>query len=1049
MTERTIQFSPTIQNQPLFLKVVNVSSLISYGGWLLVVGFIWPYLSDLLSVLGLGASWIIPASIFLSGLVVDLLLRGQKSYKFDSQFWTGKRHGRAALHHPVATLKDLQTPRVRPLKVAKNKTLPAIENEFHVIAPVDFRITGIPIGGLLLEHDGSLRLAFFWHVQTIPSSIRPQKALELATQLRESLRQVPRGESITFRAKTWRSYRERIAQLKDPAVNTNPISKIINHWEVARVLTQTALGRRLTKTVTATATYTTLTGREEAAQDGVEQLVDVFASLWGDAMRMFGVKSTANFNNVPAFLRTGFDNSWSSYNRLLSRQMGLDSTPLTCDQVWAQEYSRYNDGDVPECPFRIVVTSREVKIERKSDLHLKSQLFKMGPPQMDHKHHVLLPGRGEKGLYVAGAVWEEKPLLKYDATSEAHALAQLFWGSAVLNDSDGPTKATAESEVWDTEIVVQYTGVSQDQVRKRAAKLEKESNFARKKAAEKGEISGASNFKLSKTVDDIWALAEGGQVCSVAWTALCYRENPLDADRAVSDLCGLPVCKGFVVPEKQYFPALWKQTLPIYHGALASGPGIGWERRMQDFTEAAASFVPVIADYTRNTTGLEFQSEYGSSPFYVELCPPDASDTTIALAESGAGKSVILSGRACLRYTRGIRSFIVDATQGDVSTFKPVCDALGGGYFNSAERCFNFLQGGDLRRHEHDPEKYEFAVSLLQNQWTQTIPDLAVGGRHDPGLRADYGDICAMLVSAWMRDPEIRRRYDIAFDGGFGSGAWQVMPTLRTFLEWSNSDHFPSDSRTEDNERILADFKSRLGAFLSRPNGERIAKPSDFDTDKPIVVCALGDVNNMSETDALPLISAVLGLTTSAALTYDAVGVEIDEASVLCRYPCVRVAAGGYASGGRKQAIYLGMYGQDLPSIQGEGSSKYIGNCKTLMIGRVTEDASHYLAHPDKGLGLPLNLLQLVDQGSSPPLRREGYSRWVVRYEGKFLVGRYSPSFFQMAITFNGKEIDKLRNPILDKYPNDRLAGYVEFARFLKARSLDSTAKIEQFTRGL
>ena len=1049
MSERTIQFSPTIQNQPLFLKVVSPAALITFVGWGLVVGLVWAYLGDFLKSLGLPSSWIMPCSLYLAGLAVDLLLRGKKNYKFDSQFWSGKAYGRAAPWHPVSTMNDLKTPRIRPLKVAQNKKLPAIENEFHLVAPVDFQITGSSVGGLLLERNGSLRLVFFWQLQTFSSSIRPAKALEVATSLRESLRQVPRGESVTFRALTWRDYQSRLAQLNDPEVNQNQLSKILNSWESSRVLSQTALGRRLKKTVTATATYTTLTGREERAQDGIEQMVDVIASLWGDFTRMLGSKTTANFSNVPAFLRTGYENSWSSYNRLLSRQMGIEAAAMTFDQMWSQEYHRYNDGDVPEAPFKIVVTPREVKIERKSDLHLKSQLFKLGAPQMDHKHHVLLPGRGKKGLYVAGAVWEDKPLLKYSATSEAHALAQLFYGSAVLNDSDGPTKSTAGSEVWDTEIIVQYTGVSQDEIRARAAKLEKESNFARKKTAEKGEVSGASNFKLSKTVDDIWALAEGGQVISTAWMALCYREHPLDADRAVSDLCGLPVCKGFVISERQYFPALWKQTLPIYHGALASGPGIGWERQMQDFTEATASFLPVIADFTRRQTGIEFQSEYGSSPFYLEPCPEDEANGTIVLGESGSGKSVFLSGRLCLNYTRGIRSFVIDATQGDVATFKPVCDALGGGYFNSAERIFNFMQGGDLRRFEHDPEKYEFAFGLLQNQWTQTIPDLAIGGRRDPGLRADYGDISSMLVSAWMRDPEIRRRYDVAFDGGFGSEAWKQMPTLRLFLDWASPQHFPTESQTEDNERILADFKSRFGAFLSRPSGERISKPSDFDTDRPIVVAALGDVNNMSETEALPLISSVLGLTTAAALSYDRVAIEGDESSVLCRYGCYRVAMGGYFSGGRKQGMYPAMYGQDLESLQGEGSSKYIGNTKTLVVGRVAEDSSHYLAHPDKGLGLPLSLLQLVDQGSSEPPRREGYSRWLVRYEGKLIVGRYSPSFFQMAITFNGKKVDRLRDPHLAAHPGDRLAGYVSFARWLKANSLDSTAKIEQFTRGL
>ena len=767
--DRLIQFSPTIQCQPLVFKTVSPSSLITYGGWAVIVGAAWPYTSDLLTSLGITPLWIYPASVYMAGLAADFLLRGKKTYKFDSQFWRGKAHGRAAPRHPVAKMNDLKPPRVRPLKVG-NKQLPAIENEFHIIAPVDFQMSGSSVGALLLEKDGSLRLTFFWEMQMFPSSIRPHKALELATQLRESLRQVPIGESITFRASTWREYKQRFDQLKDPSVNTDLRSQILNDWEASRMLAQTALGRRLTKRLTATATYTTLTGREERAQDGLEQIIDLLSSAWGDVLRLFGSKSSANLSKIPQFLRAGYENSWSTYNRLFSRQMGIESTPLTFNEMWAGEYQRYNNGPVPQVPFKIVVTPREVKIERFSDMHLKSQLFKLGAPQMDHRSHVQLPGRD---LYVAGAVWEEKPLVRFKVEDEDRALAQLFYGSSVLNDADSPSKATAGSEVFDTEIVVQYSGISQEAMRARARKLEEESNHARKIASNKGEISGAANFKIAKTSNDVWAMAEGAQVVTMSWLAFCYRATPTEADRAVKALCSLPVCNGFAVPEKQYFPALWKQGQPISHGPIGKGPGIDWERRMQDFTEAAASFIPVIADYTRCPTGVEFQSEYGSSPFLVEPCPDDEANGTIVLGESGSGKSVVLSGRVCRNYTRGIRSVITDATQGDVATFKPVCDALGGGYFNSAERCFNFMQGGDLRRFEGDPEKYAFAVSLLQNQWTQTIPDLAVGGRHDPGLRADYGDIAAMLVSSWMRDPEIRRRYDIAFDGGFGSEAWQ------------------------------------------------------------------------------------------------------------------------------------------------------------------------------------------------------------------------------------------------------------------------------------
>lgn len=1018
-------------------------------GWGVVVFYAYAILSDLISkVFGVSVSEMIPISIYLAGVIVDMLLRGNKPYKFDSQFWQGKRFAKAGVRHQVNTLEDLKPLRIKAQKAGK-KLVSAIENEFDVLAFVEFDISEAPIGAVLLQKGESLQLVFFWEVETFPSSISSQTGLQYARQIREALRSIPLHEVITFYSGAWRDYGDRIDQLKDPAVNRDKISHIINDWDASRIQTQTALGRRLSKTLTVSATFTTLSGRSEKANDGVEAIFDILSSVVGDVSRLLAPAKKSSYKNVPSFVRNGYERGWRSLNRLVTKQMGVIAKPLSFDQVWEREYSRYNSGDVPTCPFKIRVTPRAVKIERFSDLHLKSVLFRRGAPQMDKKHQVKLVGRGEKGLYVGGAVWEEKPLVRYEEDSGDDALAQLFFGSAVINDSAGPGKSNSSgSEVWDTEIVCQFTGISQADIRKRAGKLEAESNFSRKQASDKGEVSTTANFKLTKTGGDRWALLEGAQVVKIGWMAFVYRDNPIELERAVDALCDLPVCKGYVVPDRQYFPALWRQSLPIHHGGIGKGPVWWWNRQMEDFTEAAASFVPIVSDFTRCTTGLEFQSEYGNTPFRVEPSPADEANGAITLAESGGGKSVLLTGRICLNFTRSVRSFIIDATQGDVATFKPVCDALGGGYFNSREHCFNFMQGADLRLHEDDPEKYEYAFQLLQDQWIQTIPDLAIGGRRSPEMRADFSDLTSMLIAAWMRDPAIRQQYDTAFDGGFGSGAWSTMPTLRTFLNWVSIAHCPTESQTQDNERILRDFKSKLGAFLTRPSGERISQITTFDTDRPIVVCALGNINGMSETDVLPLISSVLGLTTASALTYPQTAIECDEFSKLSEYDCCSTTMGGYFSGGRKQGIYPALYGQDLASLQrGKDSSKYLGNCKTLQIGRVTVDAANYLADPEKGLGIPRNLLSLVDQDSTQPPRSESYSRWLIRTENKMLVGRYSPSFFQQAISFNGPNVDAIRDPHLAAHPNDRLAGYVSFARYLKAQSLDSKAKIEQFRR--
>jgi hypothetical protein len=975
----------------------------------------------------------IPFVVFaLFMMVVDLLLRGQEPWRFDMQLWGRLPVFRLGMRHDPRVEVVPKKAKVRGKDFVKKKAVP-LENEFDLIAYVDYQIQGRPIGARLIGRSDKYRLVFDWENQPFPSSISQDEALLIAQGLRSGLKSIPVDEMLTFRFGSWR----KLPPSKPR--HRNPIISILDFWERDRIETQTALGRRTVKAFHTSATYTTSSAGEKA-RDIFDAAVDQVRSLASVAAGWF-FPSGGEIPNLQKILVTGYTSGFRALDDLHYRQFRLKSRPLTCDELWELDYSRQNDGPVPPLPHRIVVKKGGIKHVVTHDQHLISAMFMLGAPELTHKRHVKLVGKNQ---YVRGAVLEKKPLIRFDDASPQDAFAQLIYGSAVINDCDNLDISVDRSDVYDSEVIVQFVGEDQDAVRANAVKLEEEANFNRKMAKAKDDESSRTAWKLEKSMDAGTALLDGGHSIKFAYMAMVYRDTAQEADNAIASLCNSITLSGWANPETQYFPKLWKETLPFSMNPLLFH--LIYNRQLADFTPLSSWFIPALADNSVAKEGVEFQSIYGSTPFYVPVLHPNEVFHSITLGGTGSGKTLAEICSIIETYKRGIPNFIIDATQANVGTFSPLCDALGGNYFNSQEDDFNLLQGADFRKIT-DPDKHKFAVSILSDQWRNSITDLAIGARTDKSLREDYSDITKMLLYAWFDDSDLRQRYDRAFDGGFGSSQWEVMPTLRDFLRLATLDRLPTAAQTEQNGRIIEEYRGRLAAFLSSTVGDRVSRPSSVDINSPILVCALGGINDKLDIDILPYITAVTGLTTAAALTFDQVRITGDEAGELSRFNCFSTAFGGYFSGGRKNGITASLLSQSLQPIRaGCSAANIVENNKILKVGRVTQTAADFLSTPagqdgKGGLNIRRSLLRLVDDKSEIPEDDQCYSKFFIDCQGRQVIARLSLSFFQMAISVNGPKERRERQQFLERHPNDKILGYVEYGKYLKSKSLDATAK--------
>jgi hypothetical protein len=1030
-----IRFNAALDKKPKFLKVFSeksINTLINSVGIcaaLFVLSYRFKAINPKFEVppIAYGA-------IVLVRLIEDLMLRGDAPYKFDSQFWRGKKTVTVGAIHDMRL--SLEPEKVKVPKKLKGVGLP-IENEFDLIAYVDYRLGQNPVGAYLVKVPGYYKVIFAWDCEAHCSSIDAQGASRLMDQVREGLKSLPEGETLTFCQGAWR----KAAETKP--VTGDTLKDVLNVWEHSRSSTQAMLGRRVEKTYRAYSSYTVGTIGSKA-NDVFDKLADNASMLLSTSVlplidSIFGKKKAKQQDgeDVSQILLDAYQLGYESRERMLCDQMSIKSVPLCCDAMWEIDYARFNDGAIPELPYRIIVTQEETYVEQVSTTHLLSKMFALGSPVLTDKRSVALPGRRK---FVRGAFWDrdKKPLTEYKTEIDADNLKQLFFGSTFINDQADPSSNPSQYGVWDTEYIVQFLGQDQVAVQERLRKLEEENIWNRKVAARTDDENSRTRDKLKKSEEANNAIYDGAHGISVSVCALVYRDTPEDTDYAIASYCDNRPRKGYMFPESQYFPKIWKETLPFAGNPLLKDAE--WDRRMSDYTSACASFVPLVLDSSVSKSGLEFQSVYGSSPFWVPTVSREDATRKITLGESGSGKSLLVTqGDIIEAFRKGIRTYILDATQGNTTTFGPVCDALGGVLFKPKTGYFNLMQGVDLRKIT-DKELYDFSYGLICDQWKQTITSLALGQRKDEGMKADYLELSTLFISNWFANEEIQDRYNAAYDAGFGSDGWKNIPTLIDYIRLAQFDLLPHRSQTDRNRKALQDYCSALATFAESTTGKHLCRPSEVDIDSPIVVVALGGINDMSEADVLPLVSMATALTTSAALTYQCVNVIFDELSHMARYDCVMTAAGGYASGGRKNGISFQGIGQDLASIEaGLNSSKLLDNIQHWQIGRVTSKATRALSHPITGIGVPQEILELVDQSSPKPRSFDCYSRWVIKSDGRIFVGRLSMSYFVLAISVNSPKENDERQEYLDMYPDDPLMGYIEYGKYLRSKTADAT----------
>ena len=389
------------------------------------------------------------AVICLTLILTHWILVGDTPWKYGGKFHKARTMVKGyPSFDPLNGSQMKQKAGVRRTGKKTKRVIDAIEDEFHLVCPIKFQLKGQHVGAYLLQKKGMLRVVWAFKWRGINSTLSKDEARNIAELIETGLKQIPTGEELTINAGTFSSERERIAELEKLISSTSAQeNKFLLKWAISRLQRLTQLGKHNPKFLKVYLTYT-LDGGTTKSQDWVEKILGQAEQFY----KAYATKGDQQYRqHLEDSLINAFNYGYMQAVQLLQNNLKWSVVPMDENDIWEGDcWKKFNQGKAPKISQLLILDETGLHWELNSERHITTEMFAGGCPVLD-KQWVQIPGIDS---YVGVAVWDQKPLKKYEGVGAY--LAQLLDGSAVLTDPS----------VTNTEIVVQFTQANQAIVQK-------------------------------------------------------------------------------------------------------------------------------------------------------------------------------------------------------------------------------------------------------------------------------------------------------------------------------------------------------------------------------------------------------------------------------------------------------------------------------------------------------------------------------------------------------------------------------------------------------
>jgi hypothetical protein len=914
--------------------------------------------------------------------------------------------------------KKISVPKDSALKIqrvkrpdGKDDVYMPIEREFkNFVGLVSIELDGKKIGALLCRKgEDSYRLWYPFRAEGIPAALTTLDAEAAWKRLDGGLKELPKGEALTFRLQSKSSDLSRqiaLSNLQKEILHNPLAANLDTDFLSALVTAQKARIQQLKKeglyqpkTFEIYASYTIDSDQEYA--DMVEKWVNYFLKYF---LAFFRKKVTGSYarnvyNHLLQTITSSYLRGYKFWESLLNDKSGLAATPMDVQEVWESLWYRFNSTPAPSVPNYLILDESGLHEVVSTDLSLVSVLIESeGSIPVAARSYVNC-----NGSYQAIMIAKSKPG-QIDSPCE---LLRYMWESI--------------KDMPDVELITQVRAGNQELIELNLARQTAQAVGRQRYASGKGTVSARAIVDLDESVEAQKDIYKGAFVINAAPIAIIRRPTQIALRDACRDFSSKFLRPASWVREVDYCWTPWLQSLT----------GMRWDwlnvtpydREIKFLSSEAPSFIPAVNVSIADTTGLEVLSHEGLSPLYIDLFGSEVRHAGF-YGITRCGKSVLAAQAIVEALLRGIPVLIVDYPRPDgTGTFSEFVPFLKGAYYTLSGHSINIFE---IPRLLFDSNKArEDRLNDLKDNILDFLLAMVKGDAEDKSA-------LATILKAFFSDYSILSRYEQANTDGFGGAAWGNTPTLIDFIGFCTPGRLGLSTSSLDILRRLERFQVALQGWADSRIGAAISKPSTVPLDAPLFAIALNQLNNQEDSKilamAINLVMKRRQLSVQRSLTI------FDESPILFTFNEIAEQIGAMVANGAKYGSGVLILAQEANTIsQTKAGIKVLSGLSIQMIGRLNNIGVKSF---QEILDIPAQLINKCASRDFDRIPGRFYSSWLLLFGSKSgIYVRFYPSLFLLAAVANNQDETALRLLCMKESMGNKVEAMVSMAKQLVTKS--------------
>jgi hypothetical protein len=890
------------------------------------------------------------------------------------------------------------------------------EDEMHLECICKLALRGQNVGAYFLKNGQKFSFVFGFKVPGIHTMLSSEQTEAALHRLEEGLKGFRSGDRLRIHLRSFADDGDRQQELRNLTDSTDSLEAQFLLLAQQRTIRELTLeGDRQNKQIYLFATYTIEPGKESSS-DHLEKMM-----AWAiEQYETFkGMKDAREHGKYHQMLTQAFTDGYQHWERLINSRMSLQAVPMNAEELWKYVWSQFNLLESPPIPQCLVLQEEAgkpvLREEIQEEFHAASIMIRgeNGRPAHPKADRQWVRVRGR---FVGALVLESKPVGFASTEHQLYYLWQALCG------------------IPDCEVVCELAAADRMMARVTLQRLTRQNITATHRAVEYKNIDVASQIRVKRGVEAQEKIFEGALPIWMSVLALVHRDTPDSLDEACQTVThAFP--QGEFIRETEVAWSLWLKSLPIVEGWL-----LGDDRKRMYLTNEAPGLMPLACTRPVDKKGLELITLDGRMPIYLDFMNQHRG--MIILGQTRTGKSVLVAEISMTAIAHGMNVIALDYPKPDgTTTYTDLVKFFGnqGAYFDIGSERNNLFQIPDLRhlpiqqREERLDDYNEFLVKALDTMVMGTETEGQLGKR--------VHTILWQALSAFFGNSKIQKRYQTAFTQGFGSKAWNRIPTLVDFVETVRELDLGVDS--ESAKEAIATIILELQGWLISRVGKAISQPSTIRTDAKMTVFALRNVGDNIEAAVLALSAQSMAFRRALEVT-DSLLI-IDESPILFKYNGIAQIIGQVCANGAKSGIRPLITGQDPDTIANSISgSQILQNLNTRLIGAIQPNA---IASYQKIFNYdPAILLPNTDESFRVSPSRL-CSHWLVDADARMVRCSHHPSAELLAAVANNPKEQRARQRTLAQF-SSKFKGYKAFAdRYVDA--VRSGRSMETITPGI